>query len=191
MDKKCTKCKTPKSLDKFSVDKSHKDGYRSVCKSCIKEYNEIWYNNNITDISDKRKKRYQKNRDIELKKNKENRIKNGYKWNETKREKHKKDPRYGMYIGAKSRSKKSGIEFNITLDDIIVPSLCPILNIPLFTSNLVVSPNSPTIDRIDNDKGYIKGNIIIISFKANTIKNSATIDDIGRVYNFYKKIKNG
>lgn len=83
-----------------------------------------------------------------------------------------------MFNSAKSRSEKSGIPFNITKDDIIIPDRCPLLDIPLFTGSITACANSPSLDRIDPTKGYIKGNIHVISYKANTIKQDATLDEL-------------
>lgn len=65
----------------------------------------------------------------------------------------------------------------MTLGDIIVPPICPILNIELKVGNGKANDNSPTIDRIEPQKGYSKENIAIISHKANRIKNDATIEE--------------
>lgn len=80
---------------------------------------------------------------------------------------------------AKSRAKKKGIAFNIDKSDIDVPIICPILGIPIIKeykkgTNGGPSPNSPSLDRVDNSKGYIKGNVRVISHKANTMKHNAT-----------------
>jgi len=56
----------------------------------------------------------------------------------------------------------------------------------LFRTTGTAGDNSPTLDRIDNTKGYTKDNIIIVSFKANTIKNSATIEELEKVLQYYK-----
>lgn len=90
----------------------------------------------------------------------------------------------------KSRAKKKGLEFNITLDDLHLPKYCPILGMKLDYSTLP-GWNSPSIDRIDNSKGYIKGNVMIVSIKANAMKSNATFDEL-RTFckNMPKLIKN-
>ena len=50
------------------------------------------------------------------------------------------------------------------------------------------SSNSPSLDRIDNNKGYEIGNVIWVSHKVNNIKSSATPDEIIKVGKFYKKL---
>lgn len=85
----------------------------------------------------------------------------------------------------KSRAKKLGIEFNIDATDIKIPSTCPILGIPIYkefkgvgNSNKGPRSTSPSLDRIDNTKGYVKGNVHVISNKANVMKNSATPEEL-------------
>jgi hypothetical protein len=48
--------------------------------------------------------------------------------------------------------------------------------------------NSPSLDRIDNTKGYEKGNVIMVSHMANSIKNQATPSQIKKVADFYMKL---
>lgn len=101
-----------------------------------------------------------------------------YNTPEKRRNDHRLDPRKVMLIHARSRAKNKNLDFNITYDDIIVPDFCPLLNIPLFVNSKKLGPNSPTIDRIDNSKGYIKGNVLVISAKANTAKGSLSINEL-------------
>lgn len=81
---------------------------------------------------------------------------------------------YYLHGMAKKRAKRRGQEFTISADDIVIPQLCPILEIPLFTCNETFCDNSPSVDRIDTTKGYIPGNIHVISHKANAMKSNAT-----------------
>ncbi len=88
----------------------------------------------------------------------------------------------------KSRAKKLGLDFNLELEDFNIPDVCPILGIPLYWGSGKLGANSPSIDRIDNKLGYVKGNVIIVSNKANTIKNNATYEELQQVATFYKNL---
>jgi hypothetical protein len=97
-----------------------------------------------------------------------------------------RDKRKVLLNSAKKRAKDNNLEFNITIDDIFLPEKCPILGLELTFNLEKVEDNSYSIDRIDSSKGYIKGNIQIISFKANTIKNNANLQELEAIY-FYMK----
>lgn len=94
-----------------------------------------------------------------------------------------------LYRNAKSRAKKSNIEFTISERDIIVPEYCPILNIKL-TENIGESgPDSYSLDRINNKLGYIPGNVHVISMRANQIKNDSTIEELEMLLNYLRLMK--
>lgn len=83
-----------------------------------------------------------------------------------------------LLILAKNRAKKKGIEFLITADDLLDPVFCPLqphLVLDYDKRGKGTAPNSPTIDRIDPDKGYVPGNVWIISAQANRMKSDATL----------------
>ena len=92
-----------------------------------------------------------------------------------------------MVYDAKERAKKKNMDFNLVKKDIHFPEVCPVFNIKLEHGRKDWK-NSPTIDRIDNNKGYVLDNCIVVSCIANTIKNSATPKQILKVGNFYKKL---
>ncbi len=73
--------------------------------------------------------------------------------------------------GAKNRAKKKGIPFGINVEDIQIPTHCPIFGTKFAIGNGETLPNSPSIDRVIPELGYIPGNVILISHRANTIKN--------------------
>lgn len=83
-----------------------------------------------------------------------------------------------MLSSAKTRAKRDNLFFNITLDDILIPEECPILKIRIEKIGNKITANSPSLDRIDPRRGYVKGNVQVISFKANTMKSDATLDDL-------------
>ena len=92
-----------------------------------------------------------------------------------------------MVYDAKERAKKKNMDFNLVKKDIHFPEVCPVFNIKLEHGRKDWK-NSPTIDRIDNNKGYVLDNCIVVSCIANTIKNSATPKQILKVGTFYKKL---
>lgn len=105
----------------------------------------------------------------------------------------KSNKRYKILCNLKKRAKLKGIEFNLELDDIPqIPETCPVLEIPIIINEGKHQPsdNSPSIDRIDSKKGYIKGNIRIISNRANRIKTDATIEELRKVLEDYERISN-
>jgi hypothetical protein len=92
-----------------------------------------------------------------------------------------------LYSSAKYRAKRDGCEFNLDRSDIIVPPVCPIFRIPLiFSSGRGPTINSPTLDRVNPNKGYTKGNVRVISHKANAKKQNNTIEDLELLLQYMK-----
>jgi hypothetical protein len=95
-----------------------------------------------------------------------------------------------LYSNSKQRAKKSNIEFTITKEDIIIPDLCPVFGFPLKRENRETWMYAPSIDRIDNTKGYVKNNIIVVSRRANILKKDATLDELEQLFNYYNTLRN-
>jgi len=184
--------------------------YRKENKEQIDEKNRKWHEENPDKNKEYKRKYRENNRDTHNAKNREyyysniekqkEKAKRYYENNREKvNERHKKwmsewnknNPKKAMFTRAQARARRKGIEFNITLEDITIPTHCPIFGLPLFSSKGKKTINSPSLDRIDNNKGYIKGNIIVISEKANSIKNIGTPEELIRIGMFFKsKIDN-
>lgn len=79
---------------------------------------------------------------------------------------------------AKKRAKDRNLEFNLTLEDIVIPEVCPIMGEPLQYVPDGYSDYSPSLDRIDSSKGYTKDNIQVISSIANRMKWNATREQL-------------
>lgn len=87
--------------------------------------------------------------------------------------------------GARDRSKRAGCECLLSKDDILIPDVCPVLGLPLEVIGGKFSDNSPTLDRIDNNKGYTKGNVLVVSWRANRLKADATLQELRMIAAFY------
>lgn len=97
-----------------------------------------------------------------------------------------------LYNRLKSSAKKRGIPFELTLTDLnnlSFPITCPITNLPLFHNRGKQQDNSYSIDRIDSNLPYRADNIVVISNRANRIKNDGTLEEIEKLAEFYKNLK--
>jgi hypothetical protein len=94
---------------------------------------------------------------------------------------------------ARARAKKQGIEFDITEEDFsVLPTLCPVLGIELVYIDETERWNaSASLDRTDNTKGYIKGNVSIISSRANNLKNDGTVEEFKKIILYIESHKEG
>jgi len=164
--KQCSKCRESLSIESFNKDSRLKDGTRNYCKSCQAKAKRSWYVNGG-------------GREVQKKYVKENPV---------------LVMTVKMVRNARERAKEKNVPFDIDLDYIrsIVgenaerASHCPVLGTLLDWSVLRGKgsggiPNSPSLDRIDPSKGYVKGNVWVISYRANTIKNDATHEELKRV----------
>ena len=92
----------------------------------------------------------------------------------------------------KHSAKAQGLPFNLTLDDIVVPTHCPVFNIQLefgrSTTDKTWRDNSPSLDRIVPSLGYVRGNVIVVSYRVNRIKNDSSVEELCAVAEFYKSV---
>lgn len=151
--------------------------YYLLYKEEISKKNKEWRKNNKEKLSQYEKSDYRRN------KNK--------KWRENKRS---EDRCRFVWYAAKRRAKMANVPFAISKQDIIdiFPSdgKCPMLGIELQFNNHKSEDNSPSLDRIIPELGYVVGNIQLISYRANRIKNDATIEELEKILLFLKGIKN-
>lgn len=155
----CNVCKELKSFNEYYKSKENKYGLSYRCKKCQLEYNQSRLH--ITRVT-QAKRRDKKRKEV-----------NAYnlEW-------YHNNPEKSMLKQVKARAKKKGIEFNLTLEDIIIPELCPLLEIPIIRGSKDGYRQSASLDRIDPNKGYIKGNVRVISMRANVMKNDATKEEL-------------
>jgi len=90
-----------------------------------------------------------------------------------------------LYGKSKKRAKVDGIEFLLKPSDILVPTHCPVMGCVLgFTKG--INDSQPSLDRVDNNRGYVPGNVRVISWRANWLKRDMTIEQIENLYKYVK-----
>lgn len=87
------------------------------------------------------------------------------------------NPLRTLLSAARSRAKAKGLECTITAADLTIPTVCPLLGI-LIDPFAPKKAFHPSLDRLDNTKGYVKGNVCVVSFRANHLKNDATAHEL-------------
>jgi hypothetical protein len=93
-------------------------------------------------------------------------------------------PKVLLVNWSRHRAKTMNIPFSITADDFEIPEVCPVLGIELKKGNGKLQDSSPTLDRINPTLGYVRGNIKVISYKANRIKNNGSLSDLKAVVRY-------
>ena len=99
--------------------------------------------------------------------------------------------RKSVLYGAAYRAKKQGVPFSITHQDIddIWPkdNCCPALGTPLVWAAKNFTPNSPSLDKINPQLGYVVGNIAIVSYLANSIMQNALPSEVTKVAQWFSQ----
>lgn len=174
----CRDCKEYKSYSEYDATKNF-NYYYPTCKVCRKKKRDI----KAQEYNERRKANRKS-------KNGLNYLNNALKYEQFKENKKEylkfleKTKRYNdnnWWISTlsqlKRRSKDLNLPFNLTKEDLVVPSICPLLEIPISRKN-PIKFHCVSWDRIIPELGYIKGNIRAISVKANVMKNNATLKEL-------------
>lgn len=101
------------------------------------------------------------------------------------------NPHQYRFTSAKVSARHRDIEWGLEPADIDWPTHCPVFGIELDykrKNTRAPTDDSPSIDRIDATRGYVKGNVVVVSMLANRIKNSGSWEQIMRVAEFYRDI---
>lgn len=145
----CKTCGISKNLTEYALDKNALDGRRIHCKECCNKAKKL------------------------------KRLQNPEKYREYSHRYLKANPNWVIFNSAQQRAKKRGLDFNITLEDIVIPEYCPILGIKIQNSSASGGAfDSVSLDRINSSKGYVKGNIMVVSRLANMMKSSANNEQL-------------
>lgn len=91
-----------------------------------------------------------------------------------------------MLISARKRAKDSHIPYALHPQDITIPKVCPIFGLELKRNKDNFGECSPSLDRMNSKLGYVPGNVAVISWKANRIKNDGTATEHEKIATWMK-----
>jgi hypothetical protein len=157
--KVCKKCGIEKSVEEFGKKLS---GWTALCLDCTRRRDRERYAANHEEIREVQNEYYSKN-SAKIMAQMKQALKN--------------HPERGLLRLAQRRCKKSGVVCTITEKDIVVPEFCPILGLKLEFGEMDNRNNSPSLDRIIPELGYVPGNVAVISYRANRIKNEGLAEE--------------
>ena len=167
--KQCLDCQResigPKPLTEFYKDRTTKLAHGRYCKLHVAARRAIWY---------------AKHRHRELAKHKIRNQRPEIKQHHAAYAKRRnaENPSLRLLQDARRRARKAGLPCNLTIEDVSIPAMCPVLNIPILRPGGKTCNNSPSVDRIIPELGYVRGNVQVISYMANAMKRNATIDQL-------------
>lgn len=165
---KCSSCKEDKETKEFYISNKYpKRGYEYRCIECSKKRSLGYHEENREKLCTKWKIK-RENLTKEQKEEIAEKSKIYYRQNLKKL----------LVSRARSRSTIQNLYCDITEDDIIILDKCPLLGIPFKYGSKHDKWFTYSLDRIDNSKGYIKGNVQVITYLANTMKSQATIEQL-------------
>jgi hypothetical protein len=198
----CRKCNKEKVITEFVKDNRRKIGYSTLCKECKKLESNTRYNI-IKDDPEFHRKKLESNKKYKTE-NKE-KIKDAWTIYNNKPEVVERKQEWAIknqhlsvnhYLkikvnGAKRRAIEKNIPFDIIYTDINILEYCPILGIKLNWCGGPRDKDTPSLDRIIPELGYVKGNICIISNLANMMKSEALYNELEKFSNnIMKYMKN-
>jgi hypothetical protein len=96
------------------------------------------------------------------------------------------NPALFMYRLVKRHAREKGVPFDLSPEDIFIPEFCPVLGIKLSPPGDGLKDSSPTVDRLIASKGYVRGNIAVISSRADRIKSDATLAEFEKIYAWFR-----
>jgi hypothetical protein len=187
--KVCSQCKAEKPIEDFYPKSGGKGGVSAECKSCAAIRKKKFYQIDRSNILEQKARYYVEHKEQIL----QRKFTEYYTTGRQKKKEHRDnaraaDPRLfkvqEMLTHARRRSKSKDIEFKITeadLGDWRTIESCPVLGIQLAWENPALQADSPTIDRIKNNLGYVPENVRIISWRANRLKSDATPEELRKI----------
>jgi len=181
----CSTCCQEKPLDCYSNSKNEPLGKSYSCKECCKIKQKKYRETEKYKTCIKKWNNSEKG--ITSKKEAQSKFARSSQGKEIRKKWLVENKWYPLLKRARQRAKDMGQEFCIDKNDIVIDEKCPVLGIVFVLDSDKLIDASPTLDRIDNTKGYVKGNVCVISNRANVIKNSGSITEHKRIVDYMNR----
>lgn len=159
-----------------------------------KEYRQRWYQKNRDRQVENVKKWREENREKYLAGHRSHRSTDEYKEREKARviQSRRTNPFKFSAQKARRRAKTEGWECDIDAEYLksIWTGICPITGAELQigqAKDTVPDTHLASLDRLDSTRGYVKGNVQYIAFRANNIKTDASFEEFEQIYFWWKK----
>lgn len=176
-------------MNKKDIISQKKKEYYEKNKAKILEERKAYYQDNKNTVLDRNKKNYEKHKDEYLEYKKEYYQENKDEMLLAQKIDRKNNPEKYLLKAAKKRAKEKNLPFNIDVEDIVIPNVCPVFGFLLEAGTISERDNSPSLDKIIPELGYVKGNVMVISFKANTLKRDGSLEDFEKIIRYIKENK--
>jgi hypothetical protein len=90
---------------------------------------------------------------------------------------------------ARSRAAAARVPFRLTLETLpAIPVVCPVLGILLQHTLDAPADNSPSLDRTVPALGYVPGNVVWMSWRANTLKSNGTLEEFAALVQYLTRL---
>ena len=174
----CTVCKETKPITEFTRNKNKKTGFEARCKKCARQAIAEYRRNNPEKYTETKLRSYSKNKD---------------KLNQRNREWGKSNRGYLMVQGAKRRAKASNLDFNLDqhkeeIQARVDKGYCEMTGIP-FNLKGGRMWDTPSIDRINPERGYVYENIRIVCRAMNCMLGNWGANVMEKVFTAYMERK--
>jgi hypothetical protein len=187
---KCSKCGIEKEKEKFVKNKECKDGVSKVCRDCQNIYSKKWKDNHREEYAERGRKRYYETEGKEVKEREEKRR--------------KLFPlrvrcqilRSGMTDRAKLKNlpfDKNFFTVKYLMETLEKNPFCECCGKVLdleFKKDRRFNDNSPSMDRVDSNKGYEIGNVAILCWRCNKHKQDSNKEELRLIADFIEKWEN-
>lgn len=95
------------------------------------------------------------------------------------------DPMRDLWETARRRAQRKFVDFDITVEDLEAAwpadGRCPVLGLVLQRGRGFTQDQSPTVDRLNPDWGYVPGNVVIMSHRANRAKGNLRAAELEKI----------